>query len=116
MELMIAWYPAAKLAALLIVLGISIFLYKKKLHTANIVLGVVFLIFMYLMPVKIDGTEGKKYHLQEVIEVNNYHDQHDEESIQKVEVKKLTFDEKMALEDARSVAANARIKKEIEGK
>ena len=110
---MIAWYPAAKLFVTLLVLAASVLLFKYKHHKLNMAWGLLWAIFLYLAPIKIDGTESHRAHQLETVQATAYHSQHTVEAIPAVTIHKLTFAERMAQEDARSVTANQRITDEI---
>ena len=117
MELMIAYWPAAKLFAMAMVLAVALLLYKTKYHKLNIAWGLLWATFFYLAPVKIDGTETKAAHRVEVTQENAYHEAHAlSETIRPVETNKLTFAEQMAAEDARSKAANQVVTDDIRSK
>ena len=114
MEFTYAWLPAVKLLILVIIVTVAILLYKAKHHKLNIIWGLLWATFFYLVPVKIDGTESKAAHKAEVIQENSYHEEHAlSETVKPVETKKLTFEERMAAENARSKAANQEVTDEI---
>ena len=114
MELTYAIFPAVKLFALILVITVAVLLYKTKHHRLNIAWGVLWALFFYLAPVKVDGTETKSAHMTEVTQEDAYHEAHAlSETVKPVVTKKLTFSERMAAEDARSKAANQVITDEI---
>ena len=72
--------------------------------------AIALIVFWSLSPIKYDGTNSTQHKLQSVkaktIQYRNV-----DATI--VETKKLTFDERMAAEDARSKAANKKVHDEI---
>ena len=117
MEFTYAWLPAVKLLVTLVLLvGLFLLLKSKHYRTAG-ALAVIWTLFLYLAPIKIDGTESKAAHRAEVIQENAYHEAHAlSETVKAVETKKLTFAERMAAEDARSKAANQVVTDDIRSK
>ena len=68
----------------------------------------------YLSPIKIDGTAAKTAHRAEVIAATAYQEARVASPSHPVlATHKLTFDERMAAEDARSVKANKVVTDEI---
>jgi len=115
MEFYIAWYPAAKLLVFLLLAGGIALLIKAKHYKVAGVMLALWITFLSLAPVAIDGTQGKKAHRAEVREATIYHTAQSSSNpkVVVVHTKKLTFDEKMALEDARAVKANKAVTDEI---
>lgn len=114
MEFMVAVYPAVKLFAMILVVVVAVLLYKAKKHKLNMAWGILWLLFFYLAPVKVDGTQSKAAHKAEVTQANSYYEEHALASDAKpVKTIKLTFEQRMAAEDARSKAKNQEVTDEI---
>ena len=111
MEFMIAYYPAFKLALILIAFSVSIFLYKVRFHRANYVFVITVLIFMYLSPIKIDGTESKKAHTAEINVIKKQ--MKEISNIKKVVIKTKTFEEIMSERENFNKIENNKIKEII---
>jgi len=112
MEYMIAWYPALKLIIGLAFLGLAVYLGKKgKFGWA---LGVLsFVGFMYFMiPVGIDGTNSKAaLEHESQYQDSKYKYQAEETVVQQKPV--LTFDEQLAIIDAKSEEKNKKIEEDL---
>ena len=112
MEFMIAWYPAAKFFTFLTVLVIFILLLRRKSYKAATAWISIWSIFLYLAPIKIDGTESKKAHRIEVQQATQYHQQISTRTAEVI-TSKPSFEERMAAEEARSAKANKVVQDEI---
>lgn len=112
MDFMIAYYPLAKFAVtLLTILAIFYAIKYKKIKTA-IGIIVIYVTFMSLSPVKIDGTNTAIQH-KKVVNYQNAKYAAEVLEIQDVKIETKTFAEKLAEEEALSARKNQEILDEI---
>ena len=112
MELYLAYFPALRLAVIVIIMLIVGFLFYKKWYKTSVAVGLVAVVFSILAPLKYDGTNTverskatQKMRTAEYSDVSN--------TVEVVHTKEPTFAERMAEEDARSAAANQKVTDEI---
>lgn len=106
MTFMIAYYPLLKFALVFLVFAGAVYAYTKRHFKTAGALAVLIAIFMIFAPVKIDGTNVDKHNKrQHEVRTQEYKSVTSDAVI--VHVKKPTFQERMAAENARSLNANA---------
>jgi hypothetical protein len=112
MSYMGAWYPMVILVISLMYIMVIYIMAKKGYTSIAIGLTIVGTIFVLFGPVKIDGTNSKRNHLEtskqrtvEYIEVQK-------EAVV-IKTTKPTFEERMQMETLRSEKANKVVKDEI---
>ena len=112
MEFMVSWYPTARIILLFAYLGFAIFLFRKKWEKTAMFLFVFGLMFAWLSPIKIDGTESHAAHRAEVQQRTQEYNGVQEDKVV-VTTHKPTFKERMAAEELRSDVANKKLSEEI---
>lgn len=112
MEFMFAWYPALKFFVFGFIIDIVVILAYKKYYKASAVIVIMYLIFLVLAPVKIDGTASKAYH-----KITKAHQETKYKAIEAdlptINLQQKTFQERMAEENLRSSEANKKIQDEM---
>ena len=112
MEFFIAWYPTLKFGIFLTLVTLASFLVYHKWFKTTLALVIVSLLFMWLAPVKIDGTSSYSAHKAETNQrTQEYRIVESERNI--VTTHKPTFKERMAEEEQRSDTANKKLSEEI---
>jgi len=112
MDLFITVYPLVKLAVFIALLMLWYYLWRKEMFK-TIALTALFTTFVYIyIPVRIDGTGGRiAMEHETTYQAKKYSEQ--SMNIPKVEAPVLSFDERMAIIDAKNVEKNKLIKEGI---
>lgn len=108
MDFMIAWFIPLKLLSLALIGGLVYLAIKHKFY--KVAGAIVIIMLMIAQFVKIDGTNSKSYHKIQESQMNSKYESIDTEI---TTVKKVSFDERMKLEDNRSLQADKVVENEI---
>ena len=112
MDVMVGWFPIAKLIIAVFLVGVNIYLYRKGKQRLAVTMFVILLVLFWFAPVKYDGTNTKQNHQRTVTERTNEYREVAHEAVV-VTTKKKTFAERMAEEEARSQKENQKVQDEI---
>ena len=112
MDFMVAYYPAFYFFAALALITSVVWLVKEQKYKLAAAMTFAILVFMYLAPVKIDGTETAKYHKSQEHQRDSQYSATIRE-LPPIHIVKPEFDDRMKAEEERSDAANAKIEAEI---
>jgi len=112
MNITLIWFPIAKLLLTIgLLYGVYFFVKKKQLKTA-LFFGITIVLFWLMSPVKYDGTNSVQRSIEtQQLRTIEYDTTTDSSDI--VHTSKLSFEERMLLEEQRSNKANQKIQKDI---
>ena len=114
MEFTFAIYPIVKLMLICVFAAGLVFTTTRSFYKSAITLIALWAMMITLTPIKIDGTNTQAAHKAEVSKANAYYSEHTVETLPKVVEKKLTFTERLELEENRSRKSNAEIQDGIQ--
>ena len=112
MDITLIWFPLLKAFVTLGLIYGVIYFIRRKFYKVAGWYGFILIMFWIFMPIKYDGTNSVERHqVTQQMRTADYKSVTSDATV--VHVKKLTFDERMALEAQRSKEANERISNEI---
>lgn len=112
MDITVIWFPAMKMAVTLGLLYGAYFFIKTKRNKVGTFYIAMLIAFWILMPIKYDGTNSVERSVAtQEMRTQQYKEVREDKVV--VQTPKPSFEERMALELARSIKANKRVTNEI---